>query len=292
MYPIENYFYSTSKVIVSRTTCREIDMKHLKHDKFGDILIMNDEIQSATADERLYHETLVHPAMISSKNGNPEKVLIVGGGEGCTAREVLRWESVKHVDMIDWDSDIVEYFSQPSISYLWNTRSVWTDDRLNIEFGDIWEILEKREKSLQKSEYDCIIVDLFDPKSRDESEQFHYNKLIKGLANWLTPTGSIVFYTGMRNIFEPRHSSTCTRTTFTLEEIPTHKFLSVAPYKTWIPSFGGESTFVIAGGSLANLSKLPKNSHLRRPGVWESYLTWNEISYLTWSELGQTGLAT
>src|ERR1700687_4184115 len=64
---------------------------------FGRCLILNDEIQSAEIDEFIYHECLVQPAM--TLHPNPRDVLILGGGEGATVREILRHSTVRRGTM-------------------------------------------------------------------------------------------------------------------------------------------------------------------------------------------------
>jgi spermidine synthase len=294
MFSIEPFFYSTSEIIDSRTTVQNVRMTHLKHADFGHISVMNNEVQSATVDERIYHETLVHPAMTAARRGSPEKVLIVGGGEGCTAREVLRWNSVKHVDMIDWDPDVIAYFLRKDVCCHWNTETVWTDARLHIQFGDIWKILGSVDGMLRRNMYDCIVIDLFDPDANDEQGINRWQELIQGLVSWLAPEGAIVFYAGMRVVSCKNKMTSYDRTTYILKSvrelwrnadtsiIPI--FNTVIPYKTWIPSFGGEAAFVVASNHVVNSDLFPIKSHLHKAGVWESYCVWND--------LGQTGLAT
>src|SRR4029077_20426214 len=60
---------------------------------FGRCLILDGEIQSARFDEFIYHECLVHPAM--ALHAKPREILILGGGEGATVREILRHPSVR-----------------------------------------------------------------------------------------------------------------------------------------------------------------------------------------------------
>ena len=60
---------------------------------FGKTLVLDDHTQSSAMDEHIYHECLVHPAMMA--HGAPKTVFIGGGGEGATAREVLKWKSGK-----------------------------------------------------------------------------------------------------------------------------------------------------------------------------------------------------
>ena len=73
---------------------------------FGRALILDGKTQSTELDEFVYHEGLVHPAMVSHRN--PKNVLIVGGGEGATAREVLKYRDVEEVTMVDIDKKLVE----------------------------------------------------------------------------------------------------------------------------------------------------------------------------------------
>src|ERR1041385_266986 len=68
---------------------------------FGRCLILDGEMQSAQLDEFIYHECLVQPAMVL--HPKPKKVLILGGGEGATVREILRHPSVQQVTMVDID---------------------------------------------------------------------------------------------------------------------------------------------------------------------------------------------
>jgi spermidine synthase len=63
-------------------------------------------MQSSEADEFIYHEALVHPALLT--HPNPQKIFIVGGGEGATLREILRYKSVQSALMVDIDQEVVE----------------------------------------------------------------------------------------------------------------------------------------------------------------------------------------
>ena len=65
----------------------------VEFEDLGKALILDGKVQSSLYDEFIYHESLVHPAMIT--HPNPRRVLILGGGEGATAREVLRHRGVR-----------------------------------------------------------------------------------------------------------------------------------------------------------------------------------------------------
>src|SRR5258706_5823694 len=74
---------------------------------FGRCLILDGEMQSAENDEFIYHECLVHPALIT--HPNPKNILIMGGGEGATTREILKHKTVTRVTMVDIDGDVIEF---------------------------------------------------------------------------------------------------------------------------------------------------------------------------------------
>ena len=73
---------------------------------FGRSLVLDGKTQSTEKDEHIYHESLVHPAMLL--HPNPRTVFIGGGGEGGTLREALAHRSVERVTMLDLDEEVVD----------------------------------------------------------------------------------------------------------------------------------------------------------------------------------------
>src|SRR4030066_104485 len=73
---------------------------------FGVCLVLDGKIQSSERDEFIYHEALVHPAMLS--HACPETAFIAGGGEGATLREVLAYKTVKKAIMVDIDRRVID----------------------------------------------------------------------------------------------------------------------------------------------------------------------------------------
>src|SRR6266700_994992 len=95
------------KKVLVRAKTRFQDAMLADSYSFGRCLILNDEIQSAEKDEFIYHECLVQPAM--ALHPRPQDILILGGGEGATVREILRHPRVRRVTMVDIDGDVVEF---------------------------------------------------------------------------------------------------------------------------------------------------------------------------------------
>ena len=260
-------------VITHRGT--RVDM--IERPKWGLACYMDNSIQSALVDERIYHESLVHPAMMSVYN--PTRVMIIGGGEGATAREVLKWPGVEQVDMYEWDCDVVQLFKE---KYPQWAQGAWNDPRLRVHAVDIFEAIKTPPS--RYSTYDVIIVDLFEPTDENKDK---WATLIKALRNWLSLDGSIVMYAGMRNILAPQQPYNKLIDMIQFKEIaPGHlvrDYLycdkSITPYRVHVPSFSGESMFLLLGGAYApanpNFETTAKiGSHLTE-SVWNSYKTLN-----------------
>lgn len=158
-------------IIESKTPYQEYKIVDTKD--FGKCLIIDDDLQSAEYDEALYHELLVHPAMLLHEN--PETVLIMGGGEGATLREVLKYKSVKKVIMIDIDGDLVEACKKYLES--WHQGS-FEDSRAEVKYMDIMAFLEDN-----KVKFDVVIGDLVDISAHEDNEMLYslYNEKLYGL---------------------------------------------------------------------------------------------------------------
>ncbi|GMH42903.1 hypothetical protein BSKO_10825 [Bryopsis sp. KO-2023] len=128
------------------------DVHMIKTGPFGKVLVLDGKLQSAEADEFVYHELLVHPALLS--HPNPRSVFICGGGEGSTAREVLKHKSVERCVMVDIDEVVCDVCSKE----LEENLAAFEDPRLDLIIDDAGGTLEN---STEK--FDVIIGDLADP---------------------------------------------------------------------------------------------------------------------------------
>ena len=120
--------------------------------QLGRMLMLDGVIQLTEYDEFAYQEMMVHPALLL--HPNPEKVLILGGGDGGVAREVARHECVKHIDQCEIDGRVVELCKK----YIPSTACGFADPRMHLTIGDGLAFVRNRQ-----NEYDIIIVDSTDP---------------------------------------------------------------------------------------------------------------------------------
>ena len=135
-----------------RSSFQEIAV--VESEPFGRMLVLDGVFQTSLFDEFIYHEMMAHVSL--STHPNPERILIIGGGDGGTAREVLRHPSVKKVEMIEIDGMVVDVCKKflPEIS----AALIAGSPRLEVKIGDGIQHMSQAE-----NEYDVIIVDCSDP---------------------------------------------------------------------------------------------------------------------------------
>ena len=129
-------------------------LQMLKSDTFGTFMTLDGYVQLTEMDEFVYHDMICHPAM--AVNPSIKRVLIIGGGDGGTAREVARYKHIEKLDMVEIDEAVVN----ACIKYMPTTSSVLTNEpRLNLIIGDGLAFV----RDAPDNSYDLILVDSTDP---------------------------------------------------------------------------------------------------------------------------------
>jgi len=106
-------------------------------------LFINGNQQLSTVDEIMYHEPLVHPLL--SLYPNPQDILILGGGDGCAAREILKYDKVQHITLVDLDPDMTRLaLEHPVLSEI--NQHALEDEKVTIINQDGYTYLEKEKK--------------------------------------------------------------------------------------------------------------------------------------------------
>jgi len=119
---------------------------------FGKVLVLDGCVMTTEKDEFFYHEMLAHPALTT--HPKPERVLIIGGGDGGTLREVLRYHEVKKATLVELDREVVDLAKQhlPSLS------ESFSDPRSEVVIGDGAKFVKTAENG-----YDVVLIDSTDP---------------------------------------------------------------------------------------------------------------------------------
>jgi spermidine synthase len=150
--PTERHHHAIEKLFFSdRSEFQQIAV--LRSPVFGKMLVIDGDTQSSEADERIYHETLVHPALAAAEDRT--QVLILGGGEGATLREVLRCPEIERCTMVDIDGRVVEVSKRFLPEW---SAGAFDDPRAEVVIGDA--LVHMRDRPAR---YDVILSDLTEP---------------------------------------------------------------------------------------------------------------------------------
>jgi spermidine synthase len=197
------------------------DVKVIETAGFGKTLMLDGKTQSAKLDEFIYHESLVHPALLT--HPNPKTVYVGGGGEMATVREILRHKSVEKVVMCDIDKMVCDL----SRKYLpeWG-EDAWEDPRLELYYDDAKKNLEN-----YPSKFDVIIMDIADPIEAGPGIALYTQEFYQGLKDRLNPGGIFVTQSGPADLL-------CVDECFTtINRTLVAGFDHVFPYTSHVPSF-------------------------------------------------------
>jgi spermidine synthase len=200
---------------------------------YGKMLVIDGRVQSAEDDEYIYHEALVHPAMFA--HPDPRNVLIIGGGEGATLREVLRYRSVEQVVMVDIDRELVELCQK--LLPEWHERA-FEDSRAEVVFADGKEYVEQT-----SARFDVIVIDVCDALEPGPALSLYTEAFYRQVRERLKPGGLLVVQ-AMELSGLDYHDHVRVRDA--LVQI----FPLVRSYSTFIPSFWGEWGFLTASDDL------------------------------------------
>jgi spermidine synthase len=219
------------KIYSGRSKFQSIDI--VNTGSFGVCLILDGKIQSSESDEFIYHEALVHPAMLT--HPQPESVFIAGGGEGATLREVLAHKTVKRAVMVDIDEEVVNLCRR--LLPAWH-QDAFDDPRAEFHFVDARKYLEG-----SGDKFDVIIIDLVDPLEQGPARLLYTQEFYQIVKQKLETDGIMSV---QAEPAEWRNLDNFTAIASTLRNV----FTIARPYQVHVPSFLGLWGFVAASQSL------------------------------------------
>jgi spermidine synthase len=186
---------------------------------FGKLFRLDGHFMTSELDEFFYHENLVHMSALT--HPSPEHALIIGGGDGGSAEELLKHPSIKSVLLCELDLAVVDIARK----YLQTVhKGALNDRRLTLHIGDGFEYVHETEE-----QFDLIVLDLTDPGG--PSESLYTPDFYRACAQRLKPVGAMTLHIGSP-IAHPERIKAC------LANLRT-AFPVVAPYLTTVPLYGG-----------------------------------------------------
>ncbi|MCC6015896.1 MAG: spermidine synthase [Desulfurococcaceae archaeon] len=241
--------------VVRRSRYQEIVVADVED--FGRCLVLDGYIQSSEVDEHIYHESLVHPAMVL--HPNPSKVLIIGGGEGATLREVLKHNIVRKAVMVDIDEDVVKVSREYLQSFHQNS---FNDPRASVVIADGFKYISEVNEV-----FDIIILDLTDPYSSDIASALYTESFYRMVYSKLSDDGVMVTQAGSAFFYRDVYDR--------VVQAVKNVYPYYLEYQVWIPSFGYACNFVL-GSKKYNPYEYLKSSYvdkvLRERGVSTKFI--------------------
>ncbi len=232
-------------VYSSRSSYARIDIVDTA--EYGRMLFLDGIAQSAEADEFIYHESLVHPAMLL--HPNPRSVCIVGGAEGATIREVAKYQDVNRIVMVDIDEELVKVCKHHLKSW---SNGAYEDPRLQLHIGDGRKFLEQTDET-----FDVIMVDLNDP-TEDSPAIYLFTQEFYQLVHQRLGKEGIGCFQGTD--LQPTRLELHARVYNTISSV----FPWVVAYPYMLPSFHCMHSFILASkGEEPRLSDLGQTLLLR-----------------------------
>ncbi|GFS37995.1 S-adenosyl-L-methionine-dependent methyltransferases superfamily protein [Actinidia rufa] len=216
--------------VLHKGTSEYQDIVLLDTKRFGKVLVIDGKMQSAEADEFIYHECLIHPALLC--HPNPKTMFIMGGGEGSAAREALKHTSMDKVVMCDIDQEVVDFCRR----YLTANKQAFCNKRLHLVINDAKAELEQRNEK-----FDIIVGDLADPVEGGPCFQLYtksfYDQILKPKLNH---NGIFVTQAGPAGVFT--HKEVFSSIYNTIKQV----FKYVLAYTAHVPSFADTWGWVMA----------------------------------------------
>ena len=225
----EGHMHAIARTIVeAQTKFQHVEI--LQTAAYGKTLVLDGRIQSSQGDEFIYHEALVHPGMLTTE-GPPRSALVIGGGEGATLREILKYPSITRAVMVDIDGEVVELCKThlPEMH-----QGAFDDPRTEVRHEDARAYLEK-----SNDRFDFITVDLVEPLEEGPACMLFTQEFYALVRDRLTPGGTMTMQAGMTKLGELGFFTSIHRT---LHEV----FPVVAAYQSFISCFGTPWGFIVA----------------------------------------------
>jgi len=138
------------QIASKKSAVQQIDI--LDTPAYGRVLVLDGGLMTTEKDELIYHEMITHVSM--AVNPNVKNVLVIGGGDGGTVRELTKYRKIESIDLVEVDKDVVLLAKK----YLPFTSSKLKDKRVSVWFEEGLRYVRGK-----KAEYDLIIVDSSDP---------------------------------------------------------------------------------------------------------------------------------
>lgn len=216
-------------------------------------LYLNGNLQFDSADEYRYHEALVHPGLQAVPGR--DSVLVLGGGDGLAIREILKYEDVRHVDLVDLDPEVTRLFSERDDLTALNSDA-FASPKVTVTNADAFQWV--RNHAAAGGQYDFICIDFPDPSNYSIGKLYSFR-----------------FYTELRRILKPEGIAVVQSTSpyvapksfWCVDRTIRETGLNTVPYHAYVPSFGEWGFIMATAGDYSAPTRFLKGLRFVNPGT-------------------------
>jgi spermidine synthase len=246
----ESLTYADAIIYAKSSKYQRIVITRNRHDLR---LYLNGNLQFSSLDEYRYHEALIHPGL--SRIHNPQSILILGGGDGMAAREILRYPSVDSIDLVDMDSEITSLFKNNNGFSQLNGAAL-SSPKISIHNQDAFQWIRDIDKH-----FDFIAVDFPDPSTYSLGKLYTL-AFYRELYQHLNHGGAVVVQA--TSPFVAKESF------WIINETLKKVGFKTSPYHCHVPSFGEWGYILAYKNALSDHQRLPGNLRFINSNSWAS----------------------
>ncbi|MDH5182504.1 MAG: hypothetical protein OEX12_01320 [Gammaproteobacteria bacterium] len=225
---------------------------------YGRTLFINGERQSSEADERAYHECLVHPAMVRSPIFSTPRVAILGGGEGAVLREVMKHD-VESVLWLDYDEELCDLCYRYLPQHADRQAEYLAMPHVDFRQGDVLTFLDEQiavqQEEDEPGQFEVVIYDM--PEYDENTIDLYWPKVFVKLSEIITDDGVLALQAG------PAHPTRCEALLPVIEHLHTafeHVQLLILAETSWV--------FVVASHMYPDTNELLQKELLKRDDLF------------------------
>ena len=244
-------FGLNGKILIKKTSKYQ-EIIVIENEYYGKALMLDGCWMTSLKDEKYYHECLVHPAL--SRIDEKSNVLIIGGGDGGTLRECIKYTKISKIDLVEIDEEVIK-ISKEFLKEIGG--EAWNDKRLKIHIDDGVQWVKKTKDNF----YDVIFIDCSDPS--EFSNLLFSDSFYKECKRILKPMGILATQSESPESFKNIHINILKslKNIFKVSETM-YSFVPIYPSGIWSWTFASSEDLSVSKQNYDEVVKIEKGCEI------------------------------
>jgi len=244
-------FCLNGKILINKTSKYQ-EFIVIENEYYGNDLLLDGCCMTSLKDEKYYHECLVHPAL--SSIDEKSSVLIIGGGDGGTVRECVKYSQISKIDLVEIDEEVIK-ISKKFLNEIGGES--WNDKRLEIHIDDGVKWVKKTRDNF----YDVIFIDCSDPS--EFSNLLFSDFFYKECKRILTPRGILATQSESPESFKNIHINILKTLKHIFKVSETmYSFVPIYPSGIWSWTFASSEDLNLSKQNYDEVAKIEKGCEI------------------------------